>query len=154
MTLGIIRQMRDTRERPFAGVVGGLLGGFVPLATYTVAHKELTSWRDPMIALVIGGLAYSAKTVWQWGRQAFDCTYKATGFVLLLEGVMVTSSITWLALLALMYLICINAIATACLIAAEDKPPTKTVTAVAKELNLPRRAAAKVLDRQTSVART
>lgn len=149
MNTGIIEQMRSARRHPLAALVGAALGGVVPIATYTVAHFELVTWREPRAALVAGGLAYSAKTVWQWGRQAFACPWKASGFVLLLEGIMVTSSVSWLAQLALAYLIGINAIATACQIAHEDQPaPPVTVTSVARELNLPRKAAAKVVDRQ------
>lgn len=149
MSTGILEQMREARRHPLAAVVGAALGALVPIATYTVAHLELHGWRDPRAALVAAGLLFSAKTVWQWGRQAFACPYKATGFVLLTEGVMVTSGIQWLSQLALAYLIGINAIATACLIAHEDKPtPQPTVTSVARELNLPRKAAAKVVDRQ------
>jgi hypothetical protein len=151
MSTGILEQMREARRHVLAAVVGALLGALVPIATYTVAHLELAGWRDPRSTLVAAGLLFSAKTVWQWGRQAFACPWKATGFVLLTEGVMVTSSIGWLAQLALAYLIGINAIATACLIAHEDKPaPQPTVTSVARELNLPRKAAAKVVDRQLS----
>jgi hypothetical protein len=157
MSTGILEQMREARRHPLAAVVGALLGALVPIATYTVAHLELAGWRDPRAALVAAGLLFSAKTVWQWGRQAFACPWKATGFVLLTEGVMVTSSIGWLAQLALAYLIGINAIATACLIAHEDKPaipaPSPTVTAVARELSLPRKAAAKVVDRQLASAK-
>jgi hypothetical protein len=151
MNTGILEQMREARRHVLAAVVGALLGALVPIATYTVAHLELAGWRDPRSTLVAAGLLFSAKTVWQWGRQAFACPWKATGFVLLTEGVMVTSGIQWLAQLALAYLIGINAIATACLIAHEDKPtPQPTVTSVARELNLPRKAAAKVVDRQLS----
>jgi hypothetical protein len=151
---GILEQMREARRHPLAAVVGALLGALVPIATYTVAHQELAGWRDPRAALVAAGLLFSAKTVWQWGRQAFACPYKATGFVLLTEGVMVTSGIGWLAQLALAYLIGINAIATACLIAHEDKPtPQPTVTAVAREQNLTRKAAAKLVDRQLAKPR-
>jgi len=39
---------------------------------------------------------------------------KSVGFVVLVEGVMVTSTTHWLALTALGYLIGINGIATAC----------------------------------------
>jgi hypothetical protein len=121
----IIEQIKTAARNWPAGLLGAALGGIVPLITYTVAHSGIADWlnpADPRIPIVAGGLAYSAKTVWQWGNQAFDCIYKATGFVVLLEGVMVTSSVSWLAQLALCYLIAINAIATACQIARDDQP--------------------------------
>jgi hypothetical protein len=62
----------------------------------------------------LGGLVYSAKTVWQWGTVAFQNAFKALGFVILLEDVMVTSHIPWLSITALVYLMAINGIATGC----------------------------------------
>ena len=126
--IGIIGQVRTASKSPTAAIVGAALGGFVPVATYAVAHKEAALW-NPSAALVAGGLVYSAKTVWQWGRLAFACPWKATGFVLLLEGVMVLSRIEWLSVAALAYLVGINATATACLLARSDRPiATATAT--------------------------
>jgi hypothetical protein len=55
-------------------MLGFALGGFVPLASYVVAHYEI----DPAVAvyqqittlLVLGGLLYSGKTVYAWGKLA------------------------------------------------------------------------------------
>lgn len=120
--LGVIGQVRAAMSNPVALLIGALLGGFVPVATYCVAHHEAKGFNLAM-ALVFGGLVYSAKTVWAWGRLAFNCTWKATGFVLLIEGVMVTSNQAWLGLVALAYLVSINAVATGCLLAMRDAPP-------------------------------
>jgi hypothetical protein len=90
----------------------------VPLACYVVAHREISAdaplYLQRSLYLVLGGLAYSARTVWQWGAVAFRNAVKATGFVVLLEGVMVTSHVAWLGVAALVYLVAINGIATAC----------------------------------------
>jgi hypothetical protein len=67
-------------------------------------------------ALVTGGLVYSAKTVFEWARLAFTSAFKSVGFVVLLEGFMVTSTSRWLALAALGYQIAINGVATACML--------------------------------------
>jgi hypothetical protein len=159
MTSGILEQIHTARRNPMAAMIGLLLGGGVPLAIYFYAH-ELTTWRDPRALIVVGGLLFSAKTVWQWGRLAFDCPYKATGYVLRMEGVMITSAQPLLSRLALAFLVGINAIATACTIAREnpvEQPatpsPSLTVAAVARERNLPRRAAAKVVDEQLAAGR-
>jgi VIT1/CCC1 family predicted Fe2+/Mn2+ transporter len=101
-----------------ATAIGFLLGGFVPLACYFVAHYELSA-DQPLYAqrglyLVLGGLAYSAKTVWHWGVVAFQNVVKATGFVILVEGTMVLSHIEWLGIVALIYLTVINGVATGC----------------------------------------
>jgi VIT1/CCC1 family predicted Fe2+/Mn2+ transporter len=106
-----------------ATFLGFLLGGFVPLASFLVAHFELTAitplYTQKALYLVLGGLAYSAKTVWQWGTVAFHNAFKAFGFVVLLEGVMVTSHILWLSIAALVYLMAINGIATGCNLTAK-----------------------------------
>lgn len=120
--LGPIAQIKESfrpRNR-LAAITGLLLGGFVPLASYWIAHNEVVGsgyWMPVMISLVFGGLLYSAKTVYQWARVAFDCPWKAGGFVLLVEGVMIFSGTGWLGTVALSYLIGINAVASACVLA-------------------------------------
>jgi len=118
--LGVVEQVRAAL-RPgarLAFLVGMLLGGFVPVATFVLSHTELERgralWLQPAAAFVAGGLLFSAVTMYRWGRLAFDVRAKAVGFVLLLEGTMVTSSSRWLALVALAYLVAINGVATAC----------------------------------------
>ena len=94
--------------------LGCVLGGFVPVASYFVAHAEIAySYHGAaMLSLVLGGLVFSAKTVWQWGRAAFADSWKASGLVLLLEGIMTLSSTQWLGIAALVLLAAVNAIAT------------------------------------------
>lgn len=99
-------------------LMGAFLGGFVPLATYVIAHLELGAARW---CLVVGGLIYSAKTVFEWGQVAFSSRVKAAGFVLLLEGVMITSTTRWLGWSALAYLISINGLATGCNLALDRR---------------------------------
>jgi hypothetical protein len=128
--------MRRAAGNPGAALLGAALGGFVPCATYTVSHAADSSSSWVIWGLVGGGLLYSAKTVWQWGRLSFNDGLKATGFVVLLEGVMVASPCTWLARAALGYLVLINAIATACLLASrdlEDRQATQALAIVASE---------------------
>lgn len=97
--------------------VGFLLGGLIPLVVYMVGHCEIdlysfSSSMIPHAAIVLGGLVYSAKTVFEWGRKAFHSAPKALGFVVLAEGVMTFSTISWLAITALVYLVVINGVAT------------------------------------------
>ena len=152
--LGILEQWRQARRHPVAALLGALLGGFVPLAAYQTTHSDLRveSWRDllsPLVPVVAACLLFSVRTVWQWGRAAFGESAKAVCLVVAIEGMMVLSPTPWLAQLALFYLICINAVATACILAHEDVPaPIPTVTDVARELGVPRREAAKVVERQ------
>lgn len=118
--LGVVEQVTlALRPRArLATLMGFLLGGFVPLASYVVAHYEI-DYSAPLytqvaVLLVLGGLVYSARTVYEWGKLAFQSPGKAVGFVVLAEGVMITGHTPWLALSALGYLISINGIATGC----------------------------------------
>lgn len=113
-SLGVVDQVRIACKNPLPTVIGALIGALVPFATYQVAHHDLNlsaPWSLPML-LVVGGLVYSATTVAQWGRLAFASWYKAVGFTVLVEGIMVGSGQEWLSVVALCYLCTINAIAT------------------------------------------
>lgn len=111
--LGIVDQVRaaGARRNRWSMACGAILGGFVPVASYVVAHYEAPE-RPALIALVVGGLAYSALSVYGFARLAFGSAVKALGFVLLLEGVMVFSGIPALGLASLVLLVGINAIST------------------------------------------
>lgn len=124
----VISRIRLAGRHPLALFVGLLLGAFVPVASYVVGHQEVpleTGWMRPALLLVLGGLAYSAKTVWQWCRLAFGCPWKATGFTVLVEGVMSLSHTPWLALCALALLVAINATDTGCRLALAPAPSTR-----------------------------
>lgn len=118
--LGVVEQVRLSLRRGsrLAFALGVLLGGFVPIATYQISHTELVLsralWLQPAAFFVAGGLLFSAVTMYRWGVLAFAQRAKALGFVVLLEGTMVTSRTPWLALAALVYLAAINGVATAC----------------------------------------
>ncbi len=114
---GIITQIHIAARHPLPAVIGALLGALVPSATFVVGHYELTSWTEPKALIVLGGLVFSALTVFRWGRLAFGSAVKALGFVVLAEGVMTFCSTAWLSVVALGYLVLINAIATGCTIA-------------------------------------
>ncbi len=118
--LGVVEQIIlafRPRSR-WATAFGFLLGGFVPLATFVLAHLEVVSdkalYEQPIMLLVLGGLAFSLKTVIDWGKMAFHFPIKAFGFAILAEGTMVMSHTPWLTYMALSYLIGINGIATGC----------------------------------------
>jgi hypothetical protein len=134
---GILAQIHIAARNPLPAVIGALLGALVPSATFVVGHYELTSWTEPKALIVLGGLVFSALTVFRWGRLAFSSMTKALGFVVLAEGVMTFSSTAWLSGVALGYLVLINAIATGCTIAlgaVEDQQaaaPTRAPAAAA-----------------------
>jgi hypothetical protein len=122
--LGILDEVRlalHPRNRA-AAYLGAALGGGVPAATYQLAHHELA--RGPVVwALVAGGLLFSALTVVRWATSAFGSPVKAFGFTVLLEGVLLYSSTTWLSIAALLYLVFINAVATGVRLALEGRRP-------------------------------
>lgn len=126
-SLGVVEQVRLSLRRGsrLAFALGVLLGGFVPIATYVISHTELAPgplWLQPAAAFVAGGLLFSAVTMYRWGVLAFAQRAKALGFVVLLEGTMVTAHTHWLALAALCYLAAINGVATACNLARAGEP--------------------------------
>ncbi len=97
--------------------LGGLVGAFPPAACFWQKHVELDPSK-PLAAQaatwVIGAcLAFSATTVFAWARQVFiyrsklATAVKAAAFVMLLELVMVTSSLP-LSCVALVLLVGIN----------------------------------------------
>jgi hypothetical protein len=105
--------LASQKENLPATLVGFLLGGFVPIATYATAHslgEKLFS--DPLGFLVLGGLIFSCYTVVGWGRNAFSSLLKSIGFVLLVEGSMTFAPVQWVALVALAFLVVINGVAT------------------------------------------
>jgi len=109
----VIGQIKLAFANPLPLVIGALIGALVPIATYTVGHAELDTagWGSVPGAIVIGGCAFSAITVYKWGRRAFDSAFKALGFVVLSEGVMSFSHVAWLSMVVLGFLVAINAVA-------------------------------------------
>jgi hypothetical protein len=110
-----------TRENIPATIVALIFGGFIPFAVWWLSHKQLNiiELRDGSfnsviaIPLILGGLAYSATTVVELSTLAFHKRSKAWGFTILLEGVLLGASTTWLSISALLYLILLNAVGTA-----------------------------------------
>lgn len=123
----IVGQVRLSfrRRNRLATVLGMVLGGFVPVASFVLAHQEIVPGKSMLFQvpcwLVVGGLTYSAKTVFDWARAAFSLRLKALGFVVLLEGVMTGANTTWLAYAALAILVAINSISAGCQLAVRTK---------------------------------
>ena len=113
--LGVLEQVERSLKpgNRLATLMGAMLGGFIPLASYTIAHQEAPD-KPVLWVLVAFGLAYSALTVFDWARVAFRHPVKALGFCGLLEGVMTFSRTQWLGIAALTMLIVIKGIATGC----------------------------------------
>lgn len=120
--LGVVAQVRAALKpnARLATFLGFMLGGFVPLASYVVAHLEidhenLFSPNNLVGALlVLGGLIFSARTVFAWAKLAFHNAGMAFGFVVLMEGVEIFARTHWLGIAALCYVMAIDGIACGC----------------------------------------
>jgi VIT1/CCC1 family predicted Fe2+/Mn2+ transporter len=125
--LPIVDQVKTAMkpQNRLATGAGFVLGGFVPVASFVLAHTEVRAeqplWAQMPALLVLAGLVYSAKTVFDWARIAFKHPAKALGFVVLTEGVMTFSHTAALSFAALFILITINGIATGCNLALDVK---------------------------------
>ncbi len=121
-----LAQLRLARRRPLAALLGAT-PGFVPVGVYWVGHHELTSWAPwicPKALIVYAGLLFSVLTVYGWSTDMFGSKIKALGFTVLIEGIMMTAAAGWLNLIALGYLVAINAIANGCRLALRDSTAT------------------------------
>jgi hypothetical protein len=116
------------RRNLLATVIGAIKGGAIPFGTFTLFHLEMHN--DPWQAkglIVLGGLVYSAKTVFGWCKQVFrkedgaPDTLKALGWCVGIEGFMTCSDTFWLNCAALALLILVNAVATGVSLALEDE---------------------------------
>jgi hypothetical protein len=107
----------------------GALGGVMPTIGFAVGHfgtdvsgiiagqVVLTNQVLVMLAIVLGTLTFSAKTVAVWMAQGFGGDWwKAIGFVVGVEGAMMTAphNLMWLSSGLFGMLVAINWIATAC----------------------------------------
>ncbi len=114
-----VRAALDNGNR-LPALLGALLGGGMPVASYQTAHHDAAG--NPWLWSVVAGcLLFSSLTVYAWGRAAFGSPAKALGYVLCLEVVMTFSPTEWLAVLALLFLVGINAVATGATLALGER---------------------------------
>lgn len=129
----ILKEVRAAAGNKTALLGGILLGGYIPFSVYWLMHREAPASvplcelaGQPVVfahLLVLGGLAYSAKTVYQWGRAVFADRFKAVGFTLLVEGILTFGHSDCLIFPALGILILINGIAACTRLAETDLKP-------------------------------
>jgi hypothetical protein len=131
-TTDVVSQLECAIKNPHAALIGALIGGLVPWFGRTLAHDQLPSaWTDgntglamTMLAVVLGCAAFSAISVYKFGKAAFGDTRKALGFTLALEGVMLVSHGAT-SNVALAVLIAINAVANGSVIALAREAANK-----------------------------
>ncbi len=97
------RQRRLVRQ-----LLACLAAGFLPVASYVLVHAEASAGKPWLYALVACALAFSAPTLADWAHSWCSGKLKAWGFTLLLEGVMIVSTIPALNLAGLLILVAIN----------------------------------------------
>lgn len=126
-TVSVLAQIREGWQNKPAFITGVLIGGIMPVGAYLIGHHGLDSrpYHEQPMAYALGmTLGFSAKTVFEWGKQAFRKDFtKAAGLVVMLEMVMsfAPPALRWFSLVCLAYLVIINAVATACNFALADK---------------------------------
>jgi hypothetical protein len=107
-------------KAPWAFSLVALQAGSVPLSVFWFVHYEMISLTAVPVHewtvlhyVTMGGLVFSATSVWGWGRN-FYTGLKAASWVVLLEGAMVFSATPWLRVLQLVLIISINMITAGC----------------------------------------
>lgn len=112
--MGAVQQMVQafSSGNRLSAAMGITLGAFVPVAVYALVHNEVAGlpW---LWVMVVGGLTYSATSVYAWARQAFHYRLKALGFVFLLEGTVTFATEHWLSGAGLAILVIINGVSAA-----------------------------------------
>lgn len=103
----VVPKLNVAEQRTVGQFIAALAAGFLPLASYVIAHHEVAD-RWWMWGLVIAALAFSAPTLVDWAQRWCKGFWKAVGFTVLLEGVMVFSRSDWLAVTGLAILVIIN----------------------------------------------
>lgn len=117
--LTVVEQVRQAfrRDGRLAAVIGLLLGSSFPAMTFGLIHFILPQHPEKWILLwviAVGGLVYSAPKVYRWGVSAWGSKFEAAGMVLLLEGIMTFVPGLWLPSIALLWIVFINGVYSAC----------------------------------------
>lgn len=124
MKANILEQTRSIPDHPLAAVLGGLLGGWIPYVSIRYSHGlGVFDWHDWHWLAVLGALMFSAVTVFEWTKASFDSWFKALGFTMVTETVMICSTDPWLHWPALGILVVINATNSAYLLSKDDLKP-------------------------------
>ena len=141
VTTDVVSQLECAIKNPHAALIGAVIGGLVPWFGRTLAHGEIPdAWASGsstlalgMLAVVLGCAAFSAISVYKFGKAAFGDSNKAIGFTLALEGVMLVSHGAT-SNMALAVLIVINAVANGAVIALAREATNKRREADARRV--------------------
>lgn len=115
----VVEQIRQA-FRPdgrLAAFIGLWLGSSIPAMTFGLVHFVLPHYPERWIlnwGIAVCGLAYSAPKVYRWGVSAWGSKIEAAGMVLMLEGIMTFVPGLILPSCALIEIVFINAVYSAC----------------------------------------
>lgn len=108
-----------------AAWIGLLMGGCAPIFTFVVVHFVIPLHPERtylLWAIAAGGLLFSAPKVYKWGLSAWGSKVEALGAVMFLEGVMTLVPSVYLPMAALVILVFVNAIYSACRLQIRHQP--------------------------------
>ena len=121
-------------------LLGGLIGSFIPIASWTIIG-EITRGGDWRLWLLAGGgMMFSVLSVAKWANTAFGggagttlaSAMKAAGFCALLDGSMAFSHVHELSLAALALLVIINTVSCTTSLQSSRTPEVDTLAPVSR----------------------
>lgn len=139
ISLGPIAEIRHSKESPLALTVGALFGGAAPLVNFSTVHladlvvydlaqKKLTvNLESPLWFMVAGSFVLSSKSVFRWAYNTFGDWVSALGLVLMLEGCLVFAPHIAMGVIALVFLVALNAAAYGSVLSLRDQKDEKAV---------------------------
>lgn len=125
--LGIVGQLEEAWSCKLALMIAAIWAGSVPIGVYVLTHVEgiylmdvpFENW-TPRYYVALGGLLFSASSVWAWGRTFYN-GLKSALWVMLLEGCMIFSHTQWLQRYVLVLIVFTNMMAAGCRAAQKEK---------------------------------
>lgn len=102
-------------------VFGAIYGAWMPIAAFILKFEADAGNRPEIWFLIAAAMVFSGITVFHWMRQSFGSSAKAFGFMVCLDGAMLFSELLPLRISALILLILVNALASACNLALRKK---------------------------------
>jgi hypothetical protein len=139
ISLGPIAEIRHSKESPLALTVGALFGGAAPLVNFSTVHladlvvfdlaqKKLTvNLESPLWFMVAGSFVLSSKSVFRWAYSTFGDWVSALGLVFMLEGCLVFAPHIAMGVIALVFLVALNAAAYGSVLSLRDQKDKKAI---------------------------
>jgi len=119
-------------------LLGGLIGSFIPVASWTIIGETARGGDWRLWLLAGGGMMFSVLSVAKWANTAFGggagttlaSAMKAAGFCALLDGSMAFSHVHELSLAALALLVIINTVSCTTSLQSSRTPEVDTLAPV------------------------